>query len=337
MKKQFIAIATTLTLLTSSIYAASIYTDIDESTTCYQAVLKLNDFGIMGGYEDNIFRPDNTLTRAEAARLVISALNYDESATDDLPSYYPDVPQDYWANKYLTLASANNIINGDEDGNFRPEDTITYNEYIKMMMCTLGYEPVCERNGGYPKGYLTSASSLEVTKGTSFFVGSDEISRSDAAIILSNALETPLYLIIGYKEDSFSGKIVPQFDIADGNGNEYRTLLTNNHNIYKVDGTVSSEPLENSKNDTYNGKSAVDYSIISKIEKNMTVEEVNELIPENNCISDTENQISKTVQYYAGKDRFLNLVYFKSDNQFILEYMFKSDPDGNLVHEYDLK
>ncbi len=47
---------------------------------------------------------------------------------------YKDIKQSYWAYKYITTLTNNKVINGYEDGSFRPENTITNAEFIKLVV-----------------------------------------------------------------------------------------------------------------------------------------------------------------------------------------------------------
>ena len=189
MKRTIAFIITALILFSTSVYAY--YTDVDETMPCYQAVNRLYDFGIMGGYDDNTFRPEKILTRAEATVLVCSALNIQEEDMSYI-SFYDDVPLEHWASKYITHATAVMAVNGYEDNSFRPDNPVSYLEFMKMMLQILGDTEYCKQNGGYPKGYLLRAEISGMTKLVTSTDYDSSITRGDAAIILNHALEIPL-------------------------------------------------------------------------------------------------------------------------------------------------
>ncbi len=66
------------------------------------------------------------------------------------------------------------------NGFFRPNDPITYNEAVKVLVCVLGFGAQAELRGGYPTGYLAVAASQEVTKGIQ--------AAGDAPLTLPNAV-----------------------------------------------------------------------------------------------------------------------------------------------------
>ena len=52
----------------------------------------------------------------------------------------------HWAVPYVAYASNAGIINGYEDGTFRPTAPVSYGEVIKMIVCTMGYGDVANKN-----------------------------------------------------------------------------------------------------------------------------------------------------------------------------------------------
>ena len=56
------------------------------------------------------------------------------------------------------------IIAGYGDGLFGPEDPVTYEQAVKMIVCALGYEEFSTQRGGYPDGYLASEAQAGITK-----------------------------------------------------------------------------------------------------------------------------------------------------------------------------
>ncbi len=55
---------------------------------------------------------------------------------------FPDVAIDHWARYYIEKMQAKNIINGYEDGSFKPENLVTTGEFIKMV--AMSYYPEYE-------------------------------------------------------------------------------------------------------------------------------------------------------------------------------------------------
>lgn len=165
-------------------YAASSVTDV--SGTKYEvAVNTLVARGIMSGNDDGTFGPYNNLTRAEAAKILCTANQLNVTGANK--ASFSDVLESHWASGYISIAQQKGFINGEQDGSFYPERTVTYAEFIKMIVASLGYESPAATLGGYPDGYLSVADKLGYTKDISF-QKDDAIIRGDAACILFNAL-----------------------------------------------------------------------------------------------------------------------------------------------------
>ena len=56
------------------------------------------------------------------------------------------------------------VTGGIGNGMFGPEDPVTYEQAVKMIVSALGYDLVANNKGGYPTGYLAVASSEGITK-----------------------------------------------------------------------------------------------------------------------------------------------------------------------------
>ena len=198
--KRILSVLLTVALLFTMVTVASAaenstitLSDIDPNTVVGKAVDKLISVGIINGYEDGTYRPDNTITRAEFAKVIATFLGLAEFASDTQPSGFPDVDgTGHWAQKYIKLAVDKGIVLGYEDGTFRPDNPVKYSEAIKMVVCALGYGDVASRRTveGTPwySGYVTLAGELKLLVNTAINNYEDEASRGNVAIIVYNAL-----------------------------------------------------------------------------------------------------------------------------------------------------
>ncbi len=94
-----------------------------------EAVLLLARRGIIGGYEDGSFRPDNTMTRAEFAAIVVKSLGLKPKAS----GVFSDVADSSWYASYIDTANSYGIVNGTSPNIFEPEGTITRAEAAVMV------------------------------------------------------------------------------------------------------------------------------------------------------------------------------------------------------------
>lgn len=245
--KKLISVITALSVILGAGVCFADYSDVSSDDTCYKAVSRLRDFNIMSGYEDGTFKPDSDVTRAETARLLCSVMN--QEGYDAVPDFI-DVPETHWAAKYISYMKELGTISGYEDGTFRPESNITYNEFLKMVLSIVGYDPFAEARGGYPEGYIKCAEQQGITADLTF-KGDDIVKRCEAAIMINNALDVPLVVVDGY-ETQWNGIITPVFVTKDQSGSQYQTPLTYFHNIYTVEGTIGRDdslPVETQRED----------------------------------------------------------------------------------------
>ena len=225
--KKTVAGVLTVTALASSMGAfAAVPADV-EGTRYEEAIQILAALKIMIGDDDGQFRPNDTIIRAEAAKMAIHALGLEDDAKAAAgESKFPDVSTDYWANGYINLATARGIVIGDDEGNFRPFDKITYSEVMAIFVRALGYERVAESKGGYPQGYMTVGSDNGMSKGISM-ASNAQIPRGDVAILANNALTVNLMDYTEYGD-------TPKYEVTD------KTLLKDKLYTTKAEGQITA-------------------------------------------------------------------------------------------------
>ncbi len=181
----------------------------------------LKNLKIMVGDDDGNMRLEDTITRAEAAKMicVIYGLNVGSFADNVEPSVFADVPDTHWAKNYINRVKDLRIVEGDENGNFNPEATITNEEIIKMLVVTLGYSSMADQTGGYPMGYTRTAQKIGLTSDLMLEVDVPAI-RGDVALMFATALDIPVMVQTSWSADGST-----TYAILDGSaGTEKKTL-----------------------------------------------------------------------------------------------------------------
>ena len=112
------------------------YTDVDESYWGFKEVAYLSEFGILSGYSDGTFRPNNKITRAEFVKIAESF----EALIWGL-SPYNDVDGGHWAFRYIVSSAAKGWISGYPDGSFRPNSFISRAEAVTIVNRLLERRP----------------------------------------------------------------------------------------------------------------------------------------------------------------------------------------------------
>jgi beta-lactamase superfamily II metal-dependent hydrolase len=98
------------------------FTDLNSNHRFYQEINYLTDRSIITGFPDNTFRPDVTVTRAQAAIMIGRALGLDEEPRD---TKFKDVNAGVTASGYIDAAVQMGIISGFPDNTFRPDNPVT--------------------------------------------------------------------------------------------------------------------------------------------------------------------------------------------------------------------
>ena len=112
------------------------YSDVSADDWFNNAVSTLTNAGVLDGYEDGTFKPNGNITRAEFA--TITARFFE--ATYDGENLFPDI-EGHWAQDYINEAANAGIVNGYEDGTFRPQQYITRAEAVTMVNRTIERHP----------------------------------------------------------------------------------------------------------------------------------------------------------------------------------------------------
>ncbi len=175
-------------LLTVNVFAETVtFPDVADDYAYKGAIYSLVEAGIINGIEENgvlNFKPENTITRAEFAKLIAVKLAGNVTLTETT-AQFPDVAQDYWANPYIAYAVKAGIINGNPDGTFRPFNPVTYGEAIKMIVCAKGYGSLYIPSEPWFANYIQIANQIDLTKYAQGY-GANEASRGLVAQLIYN-------------------------------------------------------------------------------------------------------------------------------------------------------
>ncbi len=175
------------------------FTDVAADSLYATAVTTLNQMGVINGYPDGSFGPDQNVTRAEFTAMLMRTLNYGSlgsASAEELP--FTDIDDAdsgiSWAIPNINIAYDMGIINGyAEDNTFRPRNNVAYEEALKMIVCALGYTGIDTSGTPWYSLYLAQANKLGITEFASQF-GSPETPASRACIaqMLYDSLEVNL-------------------------------------------------------------------------------------------------------------------------------------------------
>lgn len=175
-----------LALVLGSFSMAFGLTDVKGSDNS-DAINVCNDLGIVEGFPDGTFKPDQAVNRAEFAAMITRALGVPESALAAYTSTsFKDVAGYGWAVKYLAFCESKGIMEGDGMGNVMPGRTISVNEAITMVARAIGYtNNSAVLVGSWPANYVTLGQDLGLYVDLATVATVD---RANAAQVIYNAL-----------------------------------------------------------------------------------------------------------------------------------------------------
>lgn len=269
-------------LLCTNAFAA--YTDVPEDSDVYSAVETLSTLGILNGYEDNTFKPDGNITRAEMCAILCRALGLEAPGTFYYDSF-TDVPRDHWAYLYIGLCKVSKIVDGMGNDIFAPDSNVTFNQAVKMILSAMGYEIIAEANGGWPAGYVSIAAKYGILDGITEKTDSPA-TRATVAKLLDNALPAPVVITSGNPTTGFT------LEIADGTGTFPYSSLLSDLGIVKISGSIVGTSEKE-----YNGSKCDDGEVIYRFNNAKGNEFLENYLSEK---ADKDNYATFTFKYESG-------------------------------------
>lgn len=221
------------------------YSDVEEGAYASEAIAVLSNLGIVNGFEDGTVRPNQLITRAETATLIVNALNMKTDAQTAVgTSQFADVnTQAAWATGFVNVGVAQGFISGYDVSTFGPLDNVTFAQMCKMLTCITGYGDYAAVNGGWPNGYITIATQIGLTDKV-VAAPTAELTRGQVFQMIYNALTTPM---LGVYEYNLNGNTYTQLD--GKNGRAFKTLLSEKFDGYVADVVITETPASNSNLD----------------------------------------------------------------------------------------
>ncbi len=136
--KYFSAIAASLGLLLvlvnlASAASASPFKDVTEDHPNLQAIVELKNREIIGGYSDGTFKPNKTVNRVEALKIILLGSKItvsDQTGTGG----FKDTVKNEWYAKYLLKGIEMKIVQGYNDKTFKPTKAVNLVENLKMLL-----------------------------------------------------------------------------------------------------------------------------------------------------------------------------------------------------------
>lgn len=117
--------------------SGSSFSDVKSSAYYYDAVRWAARYGIVEGYEGNVFKPDDAITREQFAAILYryaEYCKYSTSASTNLSAYKDNAKVSSWAGTAMKWAVAKGLFEGDNLGNLDPQGQTTRAAAAKLLM-----------------------------------------------------------------------------------------------------------------------------------------------------------------------------------------------------------
>lgn len=109
----------------------SVFSDLPATHWAYSYIAKAYEAGMIDGYPDRTFAPDQPVTRMEMTAMLARSMNMIGKFRGLSP--FVDVDERYWGNGILKQMKAEGLISGYADGTFRPDQQATRAEFIQLL------------------------------------------------------------------------------------------------------------------------------------------------------------------------------------------------------------
>jgi len=118
----------------SGIKAVTSFQDVLRTHPDYVAISYLNESGVINGYSDGTFKPDDPINRAEVLKIILMGSSV-EAPEDFGEVTFPDFQKADWFARFVMKAKELGIVKGDDtDGTFSPSRQVNKAEFLKMLL-----------------------------------------------------------------------------------------------------------------------------------------------------------------------------------------------------------
>ena len=151
------------------------------------------DVPYISGYEDNTFRPNEKITRAEAITAIVRAKQF--AIKENVKPSFWDISS-HWAKSYIDTAADLKIADGYEDKMFKPDNYITRAEFAKIIAVLIGENvknnssTFSDTKNHWAENYIAVLSAKEIIKGydNNMYKPDKPITRAEAVTIINKAV-----------------------------------------------------------------------------------------------------------------------------------------------------
>ena len=164
-------------------------------------ILYLRAKGVISGFEDGTFRPNEQVTRAQLAAMLMRAkgtkVSSEVKTRPEVKTEFRDVPPQHWAYREITSAKAEGIISGYPDGTFAPNQPVTREQIAAMIVrafpveATLTERSFTDIRQSWAKDNIISLARAGIIGGypDNTFAPKKTVTRAEVSVIIGRALD----------------------------------------------------------------------------------------------------------------------------------------------------
>lgn len=192
-----------------------------------EAIEELRNRGIIEGYQDDTFRPDTPINRAEFLKILIES-RFAKHMPSDLRCFTDlEMKTPQWYAHAVCSARELGIVSGYPDGFFRPERTVNLVEALKMALRSFGVFPETTTGALWYEPLLTEARNRNILV---------PLLKNPSNLLTRGEMATLTYALVLEEEER---EEVGDLPAICGNGIEESTEQCDDGNLQDSDGCSS--------------------------------------------------------------------------------------------------
>ncbi len=248
-KLMSITLSSLLLFFNTSFAFAVNFTDLKADHWAYEQIENLSEKGIIKGYPDETYKPDDFVNRAEFTKMIIKTLDKSETeVTEENP--FSDISSDFWAYDDILKSYELGLITGYPDNTFRPHNHITKTEATSIISKVIDHtdcedsvneSPLKEYSvlsqfsdheeiANWAKGFFSQTIKHEIYVNypdENYLTPNKSLTRAETAVLLYKLRQDPLLIASDFRgpelqeeEEAITGDIAKKLLIE-----EYSTIV----------------------------------------------------------------------------------------------------------------
>ncbi|WP_425609164.1 S-layer homology domain-containing protein [Ureibacillus aquaedulcis] len=136
-REQAAIILTKVLKIDASGYTKQVFSDVDSTSPYFREINALYERGIIRGYQDQTFKPGNSLTRAEMASILVNAFDIRISSSITYP--FKDIGASSWSRSYIQALYDARVTTGTSKTTFSPNEPVKRDQMASFVVRAEAY------------------------------------------------------------------------------------------------------------------------------------------------------------------------------------------------------